>query len=1212
MNKILQKKIIIIIISILILIKLKKFKSIYILNEKEIASVLQNLLFLVFSIYNNYKNNKNNSYYKSQILNVFSIFCIIVLTESRKLNFYSEITITIQGKGTQQILSNYSDLCSKKTVHFNTLPEVILLNGDIHPIGKYAYNLSEEINEVTMIWYDELTDCSGMFCGLSNIIKIDFSSFDGSKLTDIRCMFADCYSLKSLDLRRFNTSLIEDMDSVFKGLYSLTSLDISSFDTSKVKNMYSSFSGCQSLTSINIGHFDTSKVTNMDHLFFYCRKLVSLNLDNFNTSNVETFIGMVEGCEELTSINLRNFNTSKCNSMYAMFSNCRALISLDLSDFNTISVTSMKQMFQNCYSLKSLDISNFNTSNVDDMEEMFKECISLQSLNIYNFDTSKVNKLTDMFYNINNNLILCANQEKQSTISSLFSNLNNNCSYFCLSNNQQKFIFETNECVLNCNESNLYKYEYNNLCYQNCPYGSISSNLDEFFCIDKTIDIIPNIVSTIIKTTYIEAYSSNTKIENSLIKNTNIVSEIIKTTYIEAYSTNTKIENSIIKNTNIQTNNEILNNECNIKNMFDKKCILNNNENNEINEDSIINKIRDEIKNGDLDTLIESIIKGKNEDLVIKDNNTVYQITSSSIESNKEYDNISIIKLGDCEDRLRGKYEIDEDDPLLILKIDVQKEGLLIPSVEYEVYDIESKRKLELDVCDETKIDILLPVSHVENDLFKHNTSSEYYKDICYTYTTDAKTDIILNDRKKEFINNNLTLCDPNCEYKGYDANTKMSKCECSPKNEIPNISDISFDKEKFLNKFVDINNIMNIKLLKCYKLLFTKEGIIKNIGSYIILFIIIISIISNVIFLFKGFKKLCNIIEKIINFRQNMKNITKSQYSQKKTKNEKTKNSIKQKKIKKTKKNNKYKSKKKSKNNFSSIIKSSPPKPKIALNRNIYKPKKEEMPINSKTNFNKKPKKNLSFISNNNNDINNKSKNEKANEKELKDLNDQELNTLKYKEALLIDKRSYLEYYFSLLKRKQKLIFTFYTTDDYNSRTIKICLFFFSFTLIYTVNALFFSDSSMHKIYEDNGKFNFIYQIPQILYSTIISSIINILVNLLSLSERNIINLKKDNKNMPKKKLQTINCLKIKFIIFYILVYFFLLLFWYYLSCFCAVYKNTQLYLIKDSFISFVLSLLYPFGISLLPGLLRIPSLKSESRNNELLYKASQYVQLI
>ena len=65
---------------------------------------------------------------------------------------------------------------------------------------------------------------------------------------------------------------------------------------------------------------------------------------------------------------------------------------------------------------------------------------------------------------------------------------------------------------------------------------------------------------------------------------------------------------------------------------------------------------------------------------------------------------------------------------------------------------------------------------------------------------------------------------------------------------------------------------------------------------------------------------------------------------------------------------------------------------------------------------------------------------------------NDYEINSLIYEEAIKIDKRTFIEYYFSLLKRKQLLIFTFYTNDDYNSRCIKICLFLFSFALFFTV----------------------------------------------------------------------------------------------------------------------------------------------------------------
>ena len=76
-----------------------------------------------------------------------------------------------------------------------------------------------------------------------------------------------------------------------------------------------------------------------------------------------------------------------------------------------------------------------------------------------------------------------------------------------------------------------------------------------------------------------------------------------------------------------------------------------------------------------------------------------------------------------------------------------------------------------------------------------------------------------------------------------------------------------------------------------------------------------------------------------------------------------------------------------------------------------------------------------------------------KKNKKDKKDIikknidyNDYELNNLKYKEALKLDKRNYINFYLSLLRTKHALIFTFYTKTDYNSRYIKICLFFFLF----------------------------------------------------------------------------------------------------------------------------------------------------------------------
>ena len=65
-----------------------------------------------------------------------------------------------------------------------------------------------------------------------------------------------------------------------------------------------------------------------------------------------------------------------------------------------------------------------------------------------------------------------------------------------------------------------------------------------------------------------------------------------------------------------------------------------------------------------------------------------------------------------------------------------------------------------------------------------------------------------------------------------------------------------------------------------------------------------------------------------------------------------------------------------------------------------------------------------------------------------------------------------------------------------------------------------------------------------------------------------------------------------------------------YYISIFCAIYNNTQLHLLKDTMISFFLSLLYPLFIYLLPGLFRIPSLSNPKDKKEYLYKFSKILQ--
>ena len=428
-----------------------------------------------------------------------------------------------------------------------------------------------------------------------------------------------------------------------------------------------------------------------------------------------------------------------------------------------------------------------------------------------------------------------------------------------------------------------------------------------------------------------------------------------------------------------------------------------------------------------------------------------------------------------------------------------------------------------------------------------------------------------------------MSLCEKNCEFFGYDFQTKKAICECNVQDRSPLLFNDIINKEKLLNNFVDIKSISNINVMKCYDLLLSKNSLTNNTGNYILLSIISMNVILSLFFYFKGYQKIMNKIKKIME----LKNKTNIEINKKNTdisvkKNEKSfdlishyennKNYLKT-------ENSQNQSNNVEKNNSCALI-------KVKKNFDIIK-------VNNQPNENSNVKK-LNKIKIFKND------------KLVENYSEYELNTFSYEEAQEKDKRTYFQYYISLLKTNHLLIFTFYPTNDYNSMIIKIYLFLFSFALYYIVNSMFFSDSTMHKIYEDEGIFNFAYFIPIILYSTIISLVINTIMKALSLSEKNIKEIKREKYYEKSEKMlpKIVKCLIIKFICFFIISFILLILFWYYIACFCSVYKNTQIFLIKDTLISYGLSLVYPFFFYLLPGLFRIPILSNKKKCLNLCYK--------
>ena len=156
-------------------------------------------------------------------------------------------------------------------------------------------------------------------------------------------------------------------------------------------------------------------------------------------------------------------------------------------------------------------------------------------------------------------------------------------------------------------------------------------------------------------------------------------------------------------------------------------------------------------------------------------------------------------------------------------------------------------------------------------------------------------------------------------------------------------------------------------------------------------------------------------------------------------------------------------------------------------------------------------------------------------------------------------------------------------------------------------MNVFFYSDDSMHKIFLNYGKYNFIQQIPQIIYTTIISQILEVLLCYLSLTDKHIYDIKKIIQKSDKIEiLKILKCIKIKLILFFILTFIFYIFYWYSITTFCAVYENTQITFIKDSLLSFLLGILYPFVVYLIPSGLRIIAIRNAKMNLRCIYKLS------
>ena len=298
--------------------------------------------------------------------------------------------------------------------------------------------------------------------------------------------------------------------------------------------------------------------------------------------------------------------------------------------------------------------------------------------------------------------------------------------------------------------------------------------------------------------------------------------------------------------------NDLLNDNCGIKDSENKNTIINN-----LIKEYILKNYTD----GNL------IVEGEDDFIFQLTNSLNERNTKDGIDSNNY--NLSMIDLGECEEKLKKENNIDQDESLIIYKL--EKVGTIAAqkNIQYEVYNPNNLEKLDISICTNEKINIYIPLTLSEDTLELHqdllsygydlfNPNDSFYQDICAGYTSSNGTDVLLlSDRRANYFNNTETACQNGCTYSQYSAETKQLKCECDAVEKTiepePEKMD-KFDGSIIFTSFYDVLKMSNFLVLKCYKLVFSYKGEYYNWGSFTLIGYFIIYTIFNIMYFIKGF----------------------------------------------------------------------------------------------------------------------------------------------------------------------------------------------------------------------------------------------------------------------------------------------------------------------------------------------------------------------
>ena len=224
-------------------------------------------------------------------------------------------------------------------------------------------------------------------------------------------------------------------------------------------------------------------------------------------------------------------------------------------------------------------------------------------------------------------------------------------------------------------------------------------------------------------------------------------------------------------------------------------------------------------------------------------------------------------------------------------------------------------------------------------------------------------------------------------------------------------------------------------------------------------------------------------------------------------------------------------------------------------------------------------------------------------------------LNHLNYKDAVILDHRSFKVFFKRQLFARQTFLYTFCYKNPLDSKFIRIIILLFKFVICILLNVICFTKIYISKKYhlqaKNNIKYYFKHGWIRLIISFLVLILIDFLIRLTRISGYRILKLiqifsnKKKIERLVVQEFENILFLNILIPILALIIGFYT---WFHVTCFSYVYKHSELDLFFGSLMTFLLNEIFQLLITIIASISRIFGLK---HNSECSYYFSLFLTL-